>query len=199
MTLVKICVGPVLLWSCTLTPTVFPSMMVAPELLCTWMLPLTLFPSMVTAAELLATCRLPLMVLPAQDGVPEPMRTGAPLLWTTRLLVIVLPQTWFAVVLLGRLVMVRLPLMVVDGPMVKLPPLVIVTLPPMVAPWRMRLPPLSVTVPVVPPADEDAGLPLADDQASFEGTAVRSIASGAGGRNRSCGCTVKVPFTNLKV
>ncbi len=34
---------------------------------------------------------------------------------------------------------------------------------------------------------EDAGLPLADDQASFEGTAVRSIASGAGGRNRSCG------------
>src|SRR3974390_1095983 len=150
MTLLKTCVAPGLLWSFRLTPTVFPLIVVAAESLCTCRLPLTLFPYIVTAAELLETCRLPLMMLPAHEGVPEPMRIAVPLLWNTRLLEIVVPQTSFVAVLFGRLWIVRPPLMVVDGPMGMGPPFT-VTLLPMVAPLRTRLPPVSVMLPDVPP------------------------------------------------
>ena len=72
---------------------------------------------------------------------------------------IVLPQTWFAVVLFGKLWIVRLPLMVVEGPMVKLPPLVIVTPLPIVAPLTM-IATVPVTLPVVPPPTKMQVCPL---------------------------------------
>ena len=128
--LLETCVAPVLFWSCKLPFTVLPMIVVAAVLFWTWR-------------------SLP-NVLPAHEaGVAEPIWTAVPLFWNTTLPCTVAPQIRLWVDEAGRLLAVKFPLIVVDGPIEKVPP-AIWTFPVTVAPERLSMPPAEVTFPVMP-------------------------------------------------
>src|SRR5579862_2184641 len=94
---------------------------------------------------------LPPMVFPVHVGEPDPISIGVPLFWYCRLPVMTESQTWFPAPPAGRLCAWRLPLMVADGPIEKLPPFCACTLPFTTVFVSDRLPPSSRIFPVITP------------------------------------------------